>query len=354
MRGRGNGEENRASSSDPVFAGILIDYRLFDGYHMVHRRGHQTEQRNLFFTVVGDETSGYIDLAACMTAANRKQYHQVTGDGNPLAYRCTVVAIKGPLKLFAAQMGFITGNAVKMTAQGWLAQMKHANIKRKDLPKYGKRPRFALESGAWTVDTAFRAGASITGISALHLQPMHGTDIVTDLYIAPGGYLASDGMQVFYRTQSPTALGKVCANMISTVVTPGEIEEPLVLLGNAPNEFNVIDEYRSGRRSAADVDVSDTIPEGDMSNLFSIAEESSDEIEAGLEEYMDWTPFVPDQVLTNPFDELTQVADVSNATSASIQYPPIAGVFDAPLGLLKIDAAETNVFEISVEAIYEM
>ena len=339
---------------DPVFTRNFIDDRLFAGYHMVHSKGHQTEQRKMFFSIVGDEDDGYIDLAACMTAANRKQYHQVTSDGNPLAYRCTVVASKGPVQLFAAQMGFITGNAVKMTAQGWLAQMRHANIKRKDLPRYGKRPRFALEAGAWSEDHAFRAGASVTTISELHLQPMYGNDIATDLYFPDAGYLASDGMTVLYKAKSPPTLDFVCANMISTVVTGALTEKPLVLLGNVGLEFNVINEYRHGRRSPADVDISDTIPEGEMSNLFSIAEESSDEIEAGLEEYMDWTPYVPDQVVTSPFDELTQVADVSNITSATTQYPPIAEVFDAPLGLLKIKGVALNQFVITVEAIYEM
>jgi len=319
---------------------------------MVHRKGHQTEQRKIFFTITGDEDDGFIDLAACMTAANRKQYHQVTRDGNPLAYRCTVVATKGPVKLFAAQMGFITGNAVKMTAQGWLAQMRHANIKRKDLPKYGKRPRFALIAGAWTEEHAAISGASTHAISELHLEPGYDT-ASTDKYFPTGGYTASDGMQVFYRSPPP-AVGDICANMISTVVTEGETEEPLVLLGSVTAEFNVINEYRRGRRSAPDVDISDTIPEGDMSNLFSIAEESSDEIEAGLEEYMDWTPYIPDQVPSNPYDSLTQVADVSNVTLATSQYPLVDAVFDAPLGLLQIAGTAGNGFEITVEAIYEM
>lgn len=320
---------------------------------MVHRRGHQTEQRTIFFTIETEiEEGGFIDLAACMTAANRKQYHQVTRDGNPLAYRCTVVATKGGLELFAAQMGFITGNAVKMTAQGWLAQMRHANIKRKDLPKYGKRPRFALIADAWTEEHLAIAGASTTAISEYHLEPGYGPASLNK-YFPAAGYTASDGMQVFYRQGAPGA-GDICANMISTVVTAGETEKPLVLLGNVGGEFNVIGEYREGRRSAADVDVSDTIPEGDMSNLFSIAEESSDEIEAGLEEYMDWTPYIPDQVSTNPYDELTRVANVSNVTLATSQWPLAVGVFDAPLGLLKIAGAENNAFEITVEAIYEM
>ena len=320
---------------------------------MVHRRGHQTEQREIYFPVIGDEDNGYIDLAACMTVANRKQYHQVTENGNPLAYRCVVTASKGALKLRAAQMGFITGNAVKMTAKGWLAQMKHANIKRKDLPKYGKRPRFALIDGAWAEDSTAIAGASITVISKLHLQPalMGGTSY----FPLASGYLASDGNEIFYREPDPHGLGDVCANMISTVVTAGETEKPLVLLGSQPDEFNVIREYRHGRRSSADVDVSDTIPEGAMSNLFSIAEESSDEIEAGLEEYMDWTPYIPDHIDSNPYDELVLVADVTNeVASATIQYPELKAVFDAPLGLLKVQSNAGNAFSISVEAIYEM
>ena len=345
-------EENRARAPDPVFTVNFIDDCLFDVYHMVHRRRHQTEQREIYFPVLGDEANGYIDLAACMTAANRRQYHQVTANGNPLAYRCVVTATKGALKLRAAQMGFITGNAVKMTAQGWLAQMKHANIKRKDLPKYGKRPRFALEDGAWAEDSTALPGASITVISKLHLQPA----LVggTSYFPLTSGYIASDGNEVFYREPDPQALGDVCANMISTVVTEGETEEPLVLLGSQSDEFNVIKEYRFGRRSAADVDVSDAIPEGDMSNLFSTAEESSDDIEAGLEEYMDWTPYIPDHVTSNPYDELVIVADVSNITSATTQYPELKAVFDAPLGLLKVQSTAGNAFIISVEAIYEM
>ena len=299
-----------------------------------------------------EETIGFIDLASCMTAANRKQYHQVDVNGDPLAYRCVITAVKGGIILRSAMMGFITGNAVKMTAQGWLAQMKHANIKRSDLPKYGKRPRFALIEGAWVEDTTAIAGASITAISKRHLEPLY--ENAGTAYFPGPGYIASDGRRVTYRAPASPTLGIVCSNMIATVVVESEDEKPLVLLGSNASEFNVINEYREGRRSPADVDVSDSIPEGDMSNLFSVAEESSDEIEAGLEEYMDWTPYIPDQVTTSGYDELSECAHVDATTSATSQYPPNQAMFDAPLGLLQIEAAVDDVFFIDVEAIYEM
>ena len=58
-------------------------------YHLV-----MAEQLRLFFEmqVEGDQ---YVDLAACLTAANRKQYHQVKKDGTPLCYAFTISSVNG-------------------------------------------------------------------------------------------------------------------------------------------------------------------------------------------------------------------------------------------------------------------
>lgn len=315
----------------------------------------QAEQTRLYFR--GETTNDYIDLSAALTAANRKQYHQTTRKGDPMAYAFTITAINGTVVVDGAQNTFCTSNAVKMTCAGHAAQLRHAGISMKDLSTYGRHCRFALETAAYRQDTVNFTESPEGGFIASNLSLPPRVDSNGDMYFSDSGYLASNGKTIVYRDQGDTTipLGEICANMITTVIVGDQAEEPLVLLGhNGTGEFNVISNYRSGRVSSPDVDVGDTIPDGDMATLFSVSEEASDEISDAAEDFMDYKPYVPDDETNDEFRSLTRLCKVSSTTSATSQYPYTAAQAIAPLGLLKIRNAVDVDFIIDVEAIYEM
>ena len=237
----------------------------------------QTEQVEFFIDVGGDDLTHYLDLASCLTALNRVQYHQMSDSGNPNCFRIMVQSIKGEHIFRHATNAFITGNAVKQTCAGWKAQMRHAGIKIKDLPPYGRHCRMALESGSYAFNTLGIAGETMVEIDN-HLQPL----------LTPGGqtafvtYTATDDNDISY--QFNVGAGNVAANQITQVtVTDGagnETNQPLVLLGTGALEFNVIREYLRARRQTPDVSIDTPGPDEDsaMLNLFSVAEEMSDDI----------------------------------------------------------------------------
>jgi hypothetical protein len=334
----------------------------------------QCEQKTLYYEATTENLeTGYIDLASSMTAANRKQYHQVGGDGTAKCFRVMVTAIKGEVTFSHMQNSFLICNAVKQTTAGWKAQLRHAGIKLRDLPPYGRRPRFALETGAVNKNTTGLAGEEIYEISSSHPK--------ADL--SPGGnsffqnYVATDGDTITYASLSPNAVpiaGSHAANMITQVtITDGagvEDNQPLVLSGAAVvNEFNVIFEYLQARRGTPDVSIDTPGPTVDspMLNLFSVSEEMSDDIVEGIEDYMDWKPYTPDKS-GNHFDELTEGCMISSSTtgtstnvavpggntSISNHYPGASAVMDVPLGLLKYVCGTSNQFRVDVLAIYEM
>jgi hypothetical protein len=325
----------------------------------------QCEQKTMYFDVISeDDERAYIDLASCMTALNRHQFHHVGRDGNPNCFRVVVQSIKGESRFSHASNAFITCNAVKQTTKGWKAQMRHAGIKLRDLPPYGRRPRFALEEGAWI--TNVEGGEDYIEIYD-NLGPK----------LAPGGsaafvtYLATDTNYVTYQ-HSPT-LNYIAANQVTQVtVTDGagnETNSPLVLLGTAPGEFNVVREYLRARRQTPDVSIDTPGPLEDsaMLNLFSTSEEMSDDIIDAIDDYMDYKPYTPDHV-TNSFDvkvegclisslttgTSTNAAPAAPNTSTSNHYPPNAAVMDVPLGLLQVTSDLGSSFSLTVEAIYEM
>jgi hypothetical protein len=175
-----------------------------------------------------------------------------------------------------------------------------------------------------------------------------------------GPYTATDGTAVTYRALSVPVANSIAANQITQVtITDGagaEINEPLVLSGAAvAAEFNVVYEYLKARRGSPDFSIDTPGPSQDspMLNLFSIAEEMSDDIVDGIDDYMDWKPYTPDHV-SNSFDHLTLGGTVDAGTSATSQYPTNSVVVDIPLGLAKLDGDDDTVFRFDVLAIYEM
>lgn len=319
----------------------------------------------MYFDVDGEiqAGNGYIDLASAMTAANRKQYHQVSRDGTAKCYRILVTPIKGGLVVDHLQKQFATCNAVKQVTAGWKAQMRHGGIRLRDLPPYGRRPRFALETNAFNKNTTAISGETIYEISDLHIDGPQMSPAGDNFF---GNYTATDGTVVYYKALASDTSGSLAANQITQVtVTDGagtEANVPLVMVGNAvTDEFNVITNYMKARRGSPDVSIDTPGPtEGsEMLNLFSVAEEMSDDIVDAIEEYMDWKPYTTDTAPNAKFDHLTEGCTVATVRAASTttatQYPPSSAVVDAPLGLIKTSGAtDGDTFRIDVLAIYEM
>jgi len=78
-----------------------------------------------------------------------------------------------------------------------------------------------------------------------------------------------------------------------------------------------------------------------MLNLFSVAEELSDDIIDAVDDYMDWKPYTPDNS-TNTYDDVWSCAKVKSTTTGD--YPHTSDVCDIPLGLLKIESTAGNSF----------
>ncbi len=318
----------------------------------------QTEQKTLYFDCTTEaEQNGYIDLSSALTAANRKQYHQVSTSGNPLCYRIMVTAIKGDWTFRHLNNSFLVGNAVKQTVKGWKAQLRHGGVKLKDLPPYGRRPRFALEKNQHTLNQRLDAGVAddVWQISAINLEPL----------TSPGGsgwfgtYVATDGVSIAYRSVASPDKDNVAANQITMVtVTDGagtEANLPLTMAGGQVSEFNVIREYLKGRRQSPDVaiDAPGIAEDSQMLNLFSIAEEMSDDIVDAVDGTLDYKPYTPDDH-TNSFDDLVQGAQINSVTSATSAYPMVSAVMDVPLGMLGISASNDTNLQVDVLSIYEM
>ena len=238
--------------------------------------------------------------------------------------------------------------------------MRHSGVKMKDLPVYGKRPRFALDRfGAQANLTAF-PGEIIFENSGIHLQPLQ----------APGGakwfsdYEASDGTDVQYRGMLVAAANSIAANQVTQVTvtdqtaTPETSSQlPLVLLGASSTfSFSAIAEWMKSRRGMDSFSEETPGIEADsaMANLFSISEEYSDEVIGGVEEYMDWRPYRGDEALNSPWVDPVQFCVIDSVTSAAVQYPPGSAIIDVPLGLFAMTASAEANLQVDVLAVYEM
>jgi len=333
----------------------------------------QMEQTKIYFDVSNEaEREGHVDMAAALTSCNHKQFHQVSGDGTALCYSLLVTAIKGNVVFSSAPHAFPTANAVKKTSAGWKAQMRHAGIRTRDLPTYGKRPRFALDRFGVVANTVFQAGELVFENSSIHLQPKQ----------SPGGakwfpdYTASDGTTVSYRGLATPAVTKIAANQVTQVtvtnqtVTPETSSQmPLVLMGTGATEFSVIDEWLNSRRSKESYSEETPGIQADsaMANLFSISEEQSDEVIGGVEEYMDWRPYLTDTV-NKPWVNLVELATIDTQLITVTEQDPLltevesvvplrpsnSAIIDVPLGLFRIFADASSIFQVDVLAIYEM
>jgi hypothetical protein len=275
----------------------------------------------------------FIDIASCLTAVNRKQYHQVTTRGDPLCYTVTVTNIKSAaaLTFCTAPNTWTTKNAAKKTAVGWKEQMKNSNIRMSELPTYARRFRAAFEYRA--VDS----GAN--------------TQFLKD-HLCPDG---CDELRLFTPYTGPTgAITYENSNDVTLLaLEDGTDDYKAVLTGNTSSGaggrfFGMIYEYLKSRRnmreeSEPDVEFPDT--DGLMNTLFATSEELADDVTGAVDDYM----------ISRPYSE-SDAADSLLSASVKSDSTNNRETFSAPLGLIKLNSAwvENDEFFIDVEAVYEM
>jgi len=290
----------------------------------------------------------YIDLAAAMSAVNRKQYHQCKSDGTPLCYAVTVTALKSKngMVMATAPNNWTTRNAVKKTAIGWKRQLKHGGIKLSDLPTYARRFRAAFEK------EAHPSGPGQQGLYD-HLQPIK-SDQVSPCFTS---YTDSMGDNASYESTNEIV-------MVPVGPDGAVVEFRMVLMGSSSSgEFAICEEYLNSRRNIRDAsDPTLEFPDADnlLDPLFATAEELSDDIVEAAEAYN----------TQRPYSEL----DANDPDAGCVIQTTATGIIQretllAPLGLIKIQGniedstAESPAylandvsdrFIIEVNAIYEM
>ena len=304
----------------------------------------QVESTRMYF--IRGSGEDYIDLAACLTAVNRKQYHQVAGDGTPLCYRVTLhTAGRGQsLAVYAAQKNWTTRNAVKMTSAGWKKQLKHGGVKMSDLPRYGRRIRLALEDAATVAET--RNSVTQQTITK-QLEPLNGDG--SKVFTA---YTDTAGTSVDYDWANPVTLVPV-----SNHTTGAIVDYPLLLCTDiGTDDFNVNEEYLEARRNVSDLetDAPGPVATNKMTTLFSTAEELSDDIIAAVDDFGDNRPYDETNHALQFLGKFGAETDAASSSDQSSHWPPAFMSADVPLGLLKVTGAENDQFIIEVHAIYEM
>jgi len=302
----------------------------------------QIAQKRLFFSygTASDEnqvTDVYIDIAACLTAVNRKQYHQCTASGDPLCYTVTISNVKStkPLEFCTAPNTWTTKNAAKKTAIGWKAQLKHAGIRLSELPTYARRFRCAYEYGA-------------------HASGANGQNLLN--HLVPDG---CDGKRLFTSYDSPdgTTITYATSNEIVMVSVASDADPTqayrMSLLGDtdaANTSFGMIYEYLKSRRNMREeTDMTTEFPDADglMNTLFAVSEELADDVVGAVDDFN----------IERPYTE----SDANLAVKAAYTVagsPNFSETISAPLGLIKITGEfapnDGDLFFIDVEAVYEM
>lgn len=295
-----------------------------------------TEQKSLYFTI-GDTSSDQndaddvnLDLAAALTAVNRKQYHQFKSDGTPMAYHFTVKALKtdGLVKLCAAPNTWTTRNAAKKTAVGWKEQMKNAGIRLSELPTYARRFR-----------CAFDRHSVPTGAGAQDLY----NHLVPDncagerMFVA---YDAPDGTSVNYFNSNEVALLPIGEGATDDY-------KPVLVGTTTGNFFGMVHEYLKSRRNMREeTDMTTEFPDSDglMNTLFAVSEELADDVVAAVDDYNTLRPYTESDAIESVHVATVQ-SGVTNFTESGV----------SPLGLLKIGGLTNgDIIQIDVHAITEM
>ena len=315
----------------------------------------QIAQKRLYFTfdaaasdTENDTGDVYLDIAAALSAVNRKQYHQCTASGDPLCYTVTVKAIASSkiLSFTMAANTWTTRNAAKKVAVGWKEQMKNSGIRISELPTYARRFRCAFDSGAHA-----------SGANSQSLQK----------HMVPDD---AGGKRLFtaYEGQDPAAVDITYSNSneivmlsIASDANPDEAYR-CSLLGDtdaANTSFAMIYEYLKSRRnmrSRSDPDVEFPDDDGLLNTIFATSESLADDVTEAVDDYN----------IARPYSELGNVGATPERNDAcvgvvgAIVEPSVANfseTFSAPLGLIKMSGfglAGGDQFIVDVEAVYEM
>lgn len=306
----------------------------------------QPEQNVMLFEPVA--TAHTIDLAACLTAINRKQYHQ-TKNLKPLAYHFRAQAIdvdSSSIQFTTAPNTWTTRNAVIKLGAMYRKHLSNNGLRLSQLPKYGREMRLGLETGKGYThgegSDGFAASATLaTSGTAYALPPRSG-------HVGGSGtvftsYTNTDGdSATFYNTNDLTLIS------VPETAADGEPETVVVsLLGttdHGANDLALIPEYLGSRRNADDdVEVDAHFPEDTnlLMRIGSTADEHFDDVIDALEETGDMRPY--DEAGAN--SRVLQGALMANGDYCS-------GI--APLGLLRFDGTADQEFIITVTAITEM
>jgi len=308
----------------------------------------QIAQKRLWFSIgqtvdENQDTDIYLDIAAALTAVNRKQYHQFTSSGDPLCYTVTVtnVASTKPITFVTASNTWTTRNAAKKTAVGWKKQLKNSNVRMSELPTYAKRFRCAFDVGA------VPSGAGQQSL-ANHLVPDagptsgegEGTRLFTP-YTDPLG-----GADISYFNSN-----EICLLAVSLDDPSAAVEYKALLCGaSGADDFGMIHEYLKSRRNMREAsDPTSEFPDDDglMNTLFAESEMLADEVTKAASEYNTTRPYTEANA-----DEAVWAATVEAAT------PNYKESFSVPLGLLKVTGefgvTDGDTFCVDVEAVYEM
>ena len=301
----------------------------------------QIAQKRLYFkigsasTTENDSDDVYLDIAAALTAVNRKQYHQFTKSGDPLCYTVTLTALLSskPLIACTAANTWTTKNAAKKTAVGWRTQLENSNVKMSELPTYAKRFRCGFDSGM------VASGAGEQSLQN-HLVPdgCDGTRLFTP-------FDAPDGTSITYADSNEIALLELI---------DGSDDFKPVLMGvsdpSSEMSFGMISEYLLSRRNMREEsDPTTEFPDstGLMNTLFAETEVLADDVTKVASEYN----------IARPYSEANAYESVM-AGYVVEATPNYSETFSAPLGLIKFTGdfalPEGAEFIVDVEAVYEM
>ncbi len=321
------------------------------------------------FNVTGS-SENYIDLSSALTAANRKQFHQVTRKGVPLVYDILVEHLVGAspgdsVSYLTAPNNWTVRNAVVKMSAAWKHQLRAAGIRARDISKYGRRIRIAFDEG----------------MSAAASGHMTSGGVMT-----PIGFKVTDGgvVELFedYVTPAGDTVTYESASEFTRVAIPDEagagdsVEMNLALLGFsdaiAGNAyFGVVDEYLGSRGGITDKpDSSSQTPDAlnFLQSMFSSTQPSTDEVIEAIEDYQEYRPYADGEndATATPITASNLCLTATYVGNTAASYAPIgdssgfAGPGDSinllcPLGMLKINStANKDTFKVTVRAVYEM
>lgn len=320
-----------------------------------------SEQKRIYYQV-GATPESFCDLSSALTAANRKQHHQVSRKGVPLCYDVTLTflqcATSGQVRdVYTLPNNWTVRNAVVKTSAAWKKQLKDAGIRMKDLSKYGRRLRIPFDEGQ-----------SVAGSGSMYNT------------MAPMGWDATDdqAVELFeqYTTPAGDAVTYFAANEFSRFAIPDEaggdsVEMNLAMLGYsdavAGNAyFGVLDEYLGSRGGIIDVPASaQQTPDADnlLQTMFSSTQPSTDEVIEAVEDYQEFRPYPDgenDATATPPTKSALCTTAASNGqifASADFAAGSVSSSIrlQVPLGLMKIlTTVNKDHFRVDVHSIYEM